>query len=110
MAETTVRVYLDTDEGRHHPLEAVRVLPTRWNGWLVPVVTAAEFHAFVASWRAADPNGSWGRTYVRLGDDALVHISKDEYDPDDPSDEWLPTGERWHGVDVYAVDGWTWVA
>ncbi len=75
-----------------------------WNGFPVPVTTAAEFSRFVAAWADNDPNGAWNGT-VTEGDGALIFT-----DTEGTIDRWTVVGVTDDGVPLYALDGWTWVA
>lgn len=105
---TTTKVYLDqpvderTDEIALH---AVRI-DGYWNGFAIPVVTAAEFRRFIAAQRRNDPNGMWGHGDgdIREGDGALIF---DDRESDEPQ-IWTVTGIDADGTALYSIDGWVW--
>lgn len=98
-----MRVYLDTDTEHQIPLECLGLRPERWNGYVVPIATAEQMATFVAAWRSADPNGTWGETYIRVHDGALVVTRNDSSNPDD-WEVW--EASTWRAYDVV---GWTWI-
>jgi hypothetical protein len=103
-----VNLHLDStdDENRIDALalHAVRIEDTRWNGFPIPVATAAEFRRFVDAWHRNDPNGLWDSGKVVEADGALI------YDIEDYRDVWSAVGVDGDGVALYALDGWTWSA
>lgn len=100
-------VYLDdgTDQWDSDALalHAVRVEEMNWNGFAVPVVSAAEFRRFIGARAHNDPNGTWDPDGVVDGDGALIY--RDEANED--GDTWSVVGVH-RGEPVYAVDGWMW--
>lgn len=101
-----MKVYLDSAEENQVPelaLEAEYVLPGTWNGWAMPVATAAAFGDFLDRWRANDPNGDWGYA-TELGD---TLISSRE-DPDSP-DTYSKVGETSDGAALYDLSGMVWI-
>lgn len=108
----TTLVYLDSAE--IHPyaqtndelaLHAVRIDGT-WNGWEIPVVTAAEFRRFIAANANNDPNGSWLASGVFEYTDTHSMVYDDGVH--DEPDVWAFVGYDDDGNALYALDGWVW--
>lgn len=107
-AHGRMEVYLDSAPENLVPelaLHAERVLDERWNGWLRPLATADAFGRFLDSWRANDPNGTWG--YVTEVGDILVCSVPDS---DEPADEFPRAGETVDGTSLYDLAGWVWIS
>lgn len=105
---TATKVYLDQPDDERTDelaLHAVRI-DGYWNGFAIPVVTAAEFARFITAWRRNDPNGMWGEgsDSVREGDGALIF---DDGESDEPQ-VWAVTDTDADGTALYALDGWVW--
>lgn len=109
---TDTLVYLDSAED--HPyarandelaLHAVRIEGT-WNGWQIPVVTAAELRRFICVNANNDPRGSWNPEGIAEVNDVLSYRSTD--DPDDDSDTWQAIDYDDDDNALYALDGWVW--
>jgi hypothetical protein len=86
-------------------LDAVDVLPDKWNGWLRPIATADALGAFLDAWRRNDPNGVWGWA-TEVGDTLVVTRSDD----DDPGDTFSQVGADVEGRALYDLTGWAWTA
>jgi hypothetical protein len=82
-------------------LRAASLAPRGWNGFAVPLVSAAEFARFIAAHRANDPNGTWDESGVREGDGALI------YEDEIAVDHWS-VAALIDGVAHYALSGWQW--
>jgi hypothetical protein len=82
-------------------------LADEWNGWAVPVATAAEFRRYVSQWAANDRNGTWSPDGIVEGDGALIYgvAPWDESD----RDVWSVVGRDESGAALYALAGWVWV-
>lgn len=97
-------VYLDAYDAEEIPAEmflhAVRV-DGNWNGFPVPVVSAAEFQRFLGALVRNDPNSTFDPSAVIEGDGALV------YEDECGREMWSVVGIE-DGAAVYALDGWTW--
>lgn len=96
---------LTLDDIRYeHPtitLHAVRVATRGWNGFAVPVASAAEFTRFIAAHHHNDPNGTWSPEGVREGDGALI------YEDEMGVDVWIVV-DIVDGSAVYELSGWQW--
>lgn len=102
----TVKVYIDAEDTIYAPaLEAVMVNATRWNGWLVPVVTEQAFRDFIAASKADDPNGTYDVRGIMVTDEGLIYSTGDH----DYDDMWPMVGETSDGTPVYALAGWCWI-
>lgn len=85
-------------------LHAHSIAGYRWNGFLIPNATAAEWRRFIAAWQANDPNGTWNVAGISEHDGALFYV-----DGDGNEDAWRTvTGTADNGEPLYAFDGWTW--
>lgn len=93
----TIPVFLESDTDRVLPLWAARLDPAP----STPVVSAAQFGAFISQWAANDPNGTWNPSGVAEGDGALVYT-------DEAGREVWPVVDIVDGAAVYAVYGWNW--
>lgn len=101
-------VWIDSAPETYVPelgLDAVDVLPDRWNGWLRPIATADALGAFLDAWRRNDPNGVWGWV-TEVGDRLIVTRSDD----DDPGDAFAQVGTHVRGKALYDLTGWAWTA
>lgn len=99
-------VWIDSAPETYVPdlaLDAVGMLPDRWNGWLRPIATAEAVGAFLDAWRRNDPNGVWGWA-TSVGDTLVVTRSDD----DDPGDTFLQVGVDADGRALYDLTGWAW--
>jgi len=98
-------IYLDTEDPTTSPaLDIVGVAPERWNGFEVPIVTAAAFRRFIAAWAAMDPNGTWEPTGVTVDGQTLRYTDSEGYE-----DSWSLAGVTADGEATYALDGWVWI-
>jgi hypothetical protein len=111
--ETTTEVYLDDDVCERADadryglgLTAVRI-EGHWNGFAIPVTTAAEFRRFVGAWSSNDPNGAWAPQGIGEVGRFLVY---DDGESDEPQ-VWQAIDERTaDGAALYELAGWTWHA
>lgn len=83
----------------------------RWNGFAVPVATAAQLRNFVGEWAQIDRNGEWsGLRFAELetstGATRLYVWRAGETFRDAETWESVETDET--GAHLYALDGWTW--
>lgn len=113
-----VLVTIDTEDTATAPHLAAHYLRDEtWNGWQVPVATAAAFRDWIARWHATDPDGTWNPGGVREG---IVDTATGQADPngtpalvyDDQEsdvDVWPAVGADEHDTPLYALDGWVWV-
>lgn len=103
-----MKVYLDTDEAPI-PLSAYYVREERWNGFVVPVVTAAAFADFLDRQQRNDPDGEWGRLReVRDLTYGLTYLELERSDGDE-AEEFPPVGRTADGERLYVIQGWTFV-
>jgi hypothetical protein len=103
---TDTLFYLDNIDARRDELalHAVRIDDT-WNGWAIPVVTAAEFRRFICNNANNDPQGSWLPGGVC--EHPIGFLTYDDCQHDEP-DTWLAIDHDEHGNALYAIDGWVW--
>lgn len=106
-------VYLDAVGQAHDLPDHLKLHPVRldkpWNGFAVPVVTAAEFRRCITAWQHCDTETYplYGLFYpgdvVIEADGALI------YRTSGCNDVWAVVGMH-DGQPVYALAGWQWVA
>lgn len=106
---TSPRVYLDStgdfeDLTTDLFLAAHSVDPFGWNGYAVPVTTAAEFGRYLNALRRNDGNSTFDPSGIIEADGALI------YEDECGRDMWTVVGVNDAGVPLYALDGWQWSA
>ena len=101
-----MKVYLDCEDTANAPaLEFVMVQDTRWNGWLIPVVTAKAFRDFIVAMQSDDPNGTFYPNGIWVNADSLCYDDGQS----GSTDSWERIGETVNGTPVYALSGWCWI-
>jgi hypothetical protein len=100
----TVTCHIDTFDRDELPddmlLHAARI-DGAWNGFPVPVATAAEFRRVIAALARNDPNGTWTVEHIAEGDGALI------YEDECGRSVWAVV-DVVDGAPAYALHGWTW--
>lgn len=76
-----------------------------WNGWVVPVVSAATITDYFRRAAANDPNGEWALPFVDESDRLHIPSAKD---PSDRAEDYVYEPMTCADVTVYAIDGLVW--